>query len=53
MISTVYDCKYKNKNYIVKVEYVIKDDTVNKNSQKQKEVEFSLHLFTFQMPIFI
>ena len=42
MISTVYDCKYKNKNYIVKVEYVIKDDTVNKNSQKQKEVEFSL-----------
>lgn len=42
ILSTVYDCKYKNKNYIVKVEYVIKDDTINKNSQKQKEVEFSL-----------
>lgn len=42
ILSSVYECKYKNKNYIVKIEYVTKNDTINKNSQKQKEVEFSL-----------
>ena len=42
ILSTVYECKYKNKNYIIKIEYVTKDDIINKNSQKQKEVEFSL-----------
>jgi tRNA A-37 threonylcarbamoyl transferase component Bud32 len=30
------------KKYIVKIEYVTKEDTLNKNSQKQKEVDFSL-----------
>lgn len=42
ILSTVYECKYKNKNYIVKIEHITKDDTINKNSQKQKEVKFSL-----------
>ena len=42
ILSTVNECILNKKKYIVKIEYVTKNDTINKNSQKQKEVEFSL-----------
>ena len=42
ILSTVNECMLNKKKYIVKIEYVTKEDTLNKNSQKQKEVDFSL-----------
>ena len=42
ILSTVNECTLNKKKYIVKIEYVTKEDKINKNSQKQKEVEFSL-----------
>ena len=42
ILSTVNECTLNKKKYIVKIEYVTTEDIKNKNSQKQKEVEFSL-----------
>jgi len=42
ILSTVNECTLNKKKYIVKIEHVTKEDTLNKNSQKQKEIEFSL-----------
>jgi serine/threonine protein kinase len=42
ILSSVYECRLNKKKYIVKIEYVTKDDITNKNSQKQKEIEFSI-----------
>ena len=42
ILSCVHECTLNKKKYIVKMEHVTKEDTINKNSLKQKEVEFSL-----------
>ena len=36
ILSSVYECTLNKKKYIVKIEHVIKNDTINKNSQKIK-----------------
>jgi hypothetical protein len=42
ILSTVNECTLNKKKYIVKMEHITKEDIINKNSQKQKEIEFSL-----------